>query len=120
MSGTRNPGAESIVTVAAVLGRSVTGETTAPVEAAVEAVHAAIDSGYLFDSRAEAFALSETIDGPTVSLWAEIARKRKVWIAGGCTVREGGRRRGYDSSLTSGAVSSGAKPSRAAISSLEG
>ena len=104
MSGSRNPGAESLVTVAAVQTRAVTGETKSNVEAAVTAVHAAIDdgarvlvlpelgnTGYMFDSRAEAFSLAEAIDGPTVSLWAKIARKRKVWIAGGFTEIADGR-----------------------------
>lgn len=104
MSGTRTPGFESVVTVAAVQTRAVTGETRANVDAALDAVHAAIDAGarvlvlpelgntgYMFDSRAEALALAEPIDGPTVSLWERVARERKVWIAGGFTERDGGR-----------------------------
>ena len=104
MSGTRNPGAESLVTVAAVQTRAVTGETKANVDAALEAVHAAIDagaqvlvlpelgnSGYMFDSRAEALALAEAIDGPTVSRWAQVARERKVWICGGFNELDNGR-----------------------------
>ena len=92
------------MTVAALQTRAVTGETKANVGAALEAVHAAIDagaqvlvllelgnSGYMFDSRAEAFALAEPIDGPTVSRWAQVARDRKVWICGGFTERDGGR-----------------------------
>ena len=104
MSGTRNPGAESLVTVAAVQTRAVTGETKANVDAALEAVHAAIDagaqvlvlpelgnSGYMFDSRAEALALAEAIDGPTVSRWAQVARERNVWICGGFNELDNGR-----------------------------
>jgi len=104
MSGSRNPGSESLVTVAAVQTRAVTGETKANTEAAVAAVHEAIDAGaqvlvlpelgntgYMFDSRAEALSLAERIDGPTVSLWAKIARERKVWLCGGFTEEDNGR-----------------------------
>ena len=104
MSGSRNPGREAIVTVAAVQTRAVTGETKANTEAAVEAVLAAADAGasvlvlpelgntgYMFDSRAEAFSLAEPIDGPTVRLWERIARDRGVYICGGFTELDNGR-----------------------------
>ena len=104
MTLSRNPGSESLIRVAAVQTRAVTGETKANNAAALDAVHAAIDagaqvlvlpelgnSGYMFDSRQEAFSLAEPIDGPTVSQWAKVAHQRKVWIAGGFTEIDNGR-----------------------------
>lgn len=104
MARSRNPGSESLIRVAAVQTRAVTGETEANTAAALEAVHAAIDdgaqvlvlpelgnSGYMFDSREEAYSLAEPIDGPTVSQWEEIANSRGVWICGGFTEIDRGK-----------------------------
>jgi predicted amidohydrolase len=49
------------------------------------------DSGYVFESREEAFDLSGTAeDGPTIRAWAEIARARGLHIVGGFSERAGG------------------------------
>jgi predicted amidohydrolase len=72
MAGTRDPGRESVITVAAIQSRARTGEKDANNEAALEALHTAADdggrllvlpelgnSGYVFDSREEALSLAE-------------------------------------------------------------
>lgn len=49
-------------------------------------------SGYMFDSRAEAFALAEPIpDGPSTVAWAEVAARRKLFLVAGIAEREGDR-----------------------------
>jgi N-carbamoylputrescine amidase len=47
------------------------------------------NSGYMFASRSEAFALSETIDGETVQAWLAIAHELDVTLVAGFTEREG-------------------------------
>ena len=48
------------------------------------------DSGYVFESRSEAFTLSgEAEDAPSVQAWAEIARDRNLHIVGGFCERAG-------------------------------
>ncbi len=48
------------------------------------------NTGYVFETRAEAFALAETIpDGPTSRAWMEIAAARNLHIVAGITEREG-------------------------------
>ncbi|AZC25600.1 MULTISPECIES: nitrilase-related carbon-nitrogen hydrolase [Pseudomonas] len=42
-----------------------------------------VQSGYLFHDRQEALALSETLDGPTLSLWKALAEELQVVIVGG-------------------------------------
>jgi predicted amidohydrolase len=42
-----------------------------------------VQSGYLFADREEALALSETRDGPTLSLWQALARELNVVVVGG-------------------------------------
>jgi predicted amidohydrolase len=50
-----------------------------------------ISSGYVFHSAAEARSLAEPADGPTVSGWAELARRLDVVIVGGfCEVDDEG------------------------------
>ncbi|MEM0906519.1 MAG: nitrilase family protein [Pseudomonadota bacterium] len=46
-------------------------------------------SGYVFEGRAEALELSETIEGPAVSAWVTIAAERGLHIVGGFCEREG-------------------------------
>jgi predicted amidohydrolase len=101
----REPGSESVIVAAAIQTRAVTGDKEGNNERALEALHAAIDegarlvvlpelgnSGYVFDSREEAFALAEpTFGGPTTSAWAEVARSRGAWICGGLTEVDEGR-----------------------------
>ena len=48
------------------------------------------NSGYVFETREEAFALSETIpDGPTCNAWSEVASKHCLHIVAGINEREG-------------------------------
>lgn len=50
------------------------------------------DSGYVFETRAEAYALAGTATGaPAVTAWADIAAKRGLHIVGGFCEREGDR-----------------------------
>ena len=50
------------------------------------------NSGYVFESREEAFALAEEVpDGPTTRAWADAARRCKVHIVAGIAEREGTR-----------------------------
>lgn len=47
-------------------------------------------SGYMFESRAEAFALAEPIpDGETVSAWADACRRLDIHVVGGLAERDG-------------------------------
>jgi len=47
------------------------------------------NSGYMFNSREEAFALSEPIpDGPTVKAWSEIASRHKLHLVAGICERD--------------------------------
>lgn len=48
------------------------------------------NSGYVFNSREEAFALSESVpDGPTVTAWADAAQRLGVHVAAGICERAG-------------------------------
>lgn len=47
------------------------------------------NSGYVFADRAELRAAAETADGPTLTGWAEQARRRDVIIVGGFAERDG-------------------------------
>lgn len=48
------------------------------------------NSGYVFASREEAFALAESIpDGPTCKAWAEVCARRGVWLVAGIAERAG-------------------------------
>ena len=50
------------------------------------------NTGYMFQSREEAFALSEPIpDGPTVKAWSEIAAKHKLHLVAGICERDGNK-----------------------------
>ena len=50
------------------------------------------NSGYMFNSREEAFALSEAIpDGPTVKAWSEIALRHKLHLVAGICERDGAK-----------------------------
>ena len=49
-------------------------------------------SGYMFQSRAEAFALAEAVpDGPSTVAWAEVAARRNLFLVAGIAEREGDR-----------------------------
>jgi N-carbamoylputrescine amidase len=48
------------------------------------------NSGYVFESREEAFALAEEVpDGPTCAAWMEIARRRGLHLVAGINERDG-------------------------------
>jgi N-carbamoylputrescine amidase len=50
------------------------------------------NTGYMFKSREEAFALSEPIpDGPTVKAWSEIASRHKLHLVAGICERDGSK-----------------------------
>ncbi len=50
------------------------------------------NTGYMFQSREEAFALSEPIpNGPTVKAWSEIAAKHRLHLVAGICERDGNR-----------------------------
>jgi N-carbamoylputrescine amidase len=50
------------------------------------------NTGYMFKSREEAFALSEPIpDGPTVKAWSEIASRQKLHLVAGICERNGSK-----------------------------
>lgn len=104
-SGERVRGHESVIRVAAIQTCARTGDKEANNQAALEALHRAADdgarvmvlpelgnSGYVFDSRDEAFELAErAFGGPTTTLWAEFARQRASYVCGGLTEIEDGR-----------------------------
>jgi predicted amidohydrolase len=48
------------------------------------------NTGYVFQSRAEAFSVAEAVpDGPTTRRWAEIARDKNIYLVAGITERDG-------------------------------
>ncbi|MFK7860068.1 MAG: nitrilase family protein [Granulosicoccus sp.] len=48
------------------------------------------DSGYVFETRAEAYQLASDVESsPTIKAWSEVARHRKVYIVGGFCERAG-------------------------------
>lgn len=51
-----------------------------------------VNTGYVFESRAEAFALAEAIPhGPATTAWAEIAQRCNIHIVAGISERDGDR-----------------------------
>lgn len=101
----RTPGAEALVTVAAIQTEPVVGDKEHNNARATELIHRAADSGaqlvvlpelgnsgYIFNSRAEVSDMAETIPGgPTVRLWTSIAAERGIYICGGMVERDGAR-----------------------------
>jgi N-carbamoylputrescine amidase len=94
---------ESLLRVACVQMNPVIGETRRNVARTLEFVAQAAaqgaqlivlpelcNTGYVFETREEAFALAETIPaGPTVQGWIEAAAKHRVILVAGITEREG-------------------------------
>lgn len=94
---------QSVVRVACIQTEPVVGEKDRNVSRSLEMIAKAADngakllvlpelcnSGYVFNSRDEAFALSEPIpEGPTTKAWMEIAKARDLYIVAGITEREG-------------------------------
>lgn len=93
----------SLVRVACIQMEPRFGDTASNVAQTLELIARAADdgaklvvlpelanTGYVFETREEAFALAETIpDGPTSQAWAKIAAERGLFIVAGITEREG-------------------------------
>jgi N-carbamoylputrescine amidase len=94
---------EAVVRVACVQMEPVVGHKQANVEKSLGLIGEAAsngarlivlpelaNSGYVFESREEAFALSEVVpEGETTEAWIRIARERSLYIAAGICEREG-------------------------------
>ncbi|GLS20193.1 hydratase [Labrys miyagiensis] len=94
---------EAAITVAAIQMEPKIGETRANVTRSVELLEEAAEkgaslavlpelcnTGYVFQSRAEARALAEPIpDGETVRAWAAAAHRRQLHLVAGITERDG-------------------------------
>lgn len=94
---------EAVVKIACVQMAPVVGEKERNVRRSVERIEEAAgagaglivlpelcNSGYVFDSREEAFALAEEIpDGPTCQAWIEVARKHGLHLVAGIAERYG-------------------------------
>ncbi|MDR7554263.1 MAG: nitrilase family protein [Armatimonadota bacterium] len=99
----RTRGAESLVAVACVQFEPQVGYKGENVARSVALLHQAADrgarfcvlpelcnSGYVFNTRAEAYAAAEEVPGgPTVRAWAEVARARDLFVAAGIAERAG-------------------------------
>lgn len=94
---------EAAVTVACIQMEPKVGEKDRNVARSVDLINTAADdgavlvvlpelanSGYVFESREEAFALAEPIPGgPTCKAWAEVAAHRGLWIVAGIAEKAG-------------------------------
>ncbi len=94
---------ESVVRVACLQMEPIVGEKDRNVKHSLEMIGKAADngakllvlpelcnSGYVFNSRDEAFALAEAIpDGPTTQAWIKVAKERGLYIVAGISEREG-------------------------------
>ena len=103
--GTRDKGKESLVKVAALQfephignkAHSVTAGLTMIEKAGKQGVKLMVlpelsNSGYIYNSREEAFAMAEPVpDGPTTQEWITMAKKYDAYICAGITEREGNR-----------------------------
>lgn len=109
----RTPGAESLVKVAAIQTRAITGDKARNNREALDAITRAANDGaelvvlpelgncgYMFDSRAEVAELAEPVGGETSSLWLEAAREYGIYICGGFAEIDGARF--YNSALLVG------------------
>lgn len=91
--------------VASVQMEPRVGQTAANVACSIERIEQAAaqgasivvlpelaNSGYVFESRQEAFAVAETVpDGPTTQAWIDVARRCRVHVIAGIAEREGAR-----------------------------
>jgi N-carbamoylputrescine amidase len=98
-------GRESIVTVASIQMAPRIGDKTRNVARSIELIeHAAAggarvavlpelcNSGYVFESREEAFALAETLgEGETIRAWSTVAARLQMTLIAGFAEREGDR-----------------------------
>ena len=101
----REPGRESVITVAAIQTHAPAGEKRSNNEQALEALRRACDegaqlvvlpelgnSGYIFNSRDEVAQVAEpAFGGETTLMWSRVARERDVYICGGLPEVDGGR-----------------------------
>ncbi|HYB40127.1 MAG TPA: nitrilase family protein [Candidatus Methylomirabilis sp.] len=106
-TGAREPTAreEALVKIACVQMEPIVGEKDRNVRRTLDRVEEAANagarlvvlpelcnSGYMFRSRAEAFALAEEVPGgPTCRAWAELARARGLYLVAGVDERDGER-----------------------------
>jgi N-carbamoylputrescine amidase len=95
--------AEAVVTIACVQMEPVVGEKERNVRRTVELIEEAArrgarlvvlpelcNSGYVFESREEAFALAEEVPkGPTCQAWTEVARRHGLHVVAGINERDG-------------------------------
>lgn len=93
----------SLVRVACIQMEPSFGETAANVAHSLDLIEKAADAGaqllvlpelantgYVFETRAEALALAEPVPGgPTTDAWVEVAARRNLHIVAGITEREG-------------------------------
>lgn len=93
---------ESVVRVACLQMEPIVGEKDRNVKHSLEMIGKAADngakllvlpelcnSGYVFNSRDEAFALAEAIpEGPTTQAWMKVAKERGLYIVAGISERE--------------------------------
>ncbi len=101
--GEREKGKESLIKVAAIQTEPHIGDKERNMAEMLEMMEKAArqgvklmvtpelsNSGYMFNSREEAFALSEEVPGgPTIEAWTEVANKYDLYIVGGINEREG-------------------------------
>ena len=94
---------EATITVACVQMEPVVGEKQRNIKHSVEMIGEAVsrgarlivlpelaNSGYVFETRAEAFDLSEQVpDGETCKAWAQACERHNVYIVAGINEREG-------------------------------
>jgi len=99
----RTPGHESTVNIACVQFEPTVGELAENRERSCELIEEAVadggdfivlpeltNSGYVFNSRDEAYSLAEPIpSGETAQQWEELAREHEVYIIGGYAERDG-------------------------------
>jgi predicted amidohydrolase len=95
--------AEAVVTIACVQMEPVVGQKERNVRRTVELIEEAArrgarlvvlpelcNSGYVFESREEAFALAEEVPkGPTCQTWTEVARRHGLHLVAGINERDG-------------------------------
>ena len=105
---------EAVVRVACIQMEPIIGEKVRNVRRCVEMIEKASDdgakllvlpelcnSGYVFETREEAFELAEVIpDGETSRIWMDVARRRNVYIVAG--IAEHDRTALYNSSVVIG------------------
>ncbi len=101
--GTRDKGKESLVKVAAIQFEPHIGDKAYSVKEGLKLIEKAgkkgaklmvlpelSNTGYMYNSREEAFAMAEPVpEGPTTQEWIKMAKKYDAYICAGITEREG-------------------------------